>query len=483
MVFTLILTIATLACIGMAFALYHRTRSLAFVYGITVLYFWTLHGAWSIVKDAFGGDSGKRYHYLFDKMVPVYLDETYAESLIIYLLFISTVALVTFVSVKPKRLLKSSESVPIYICHWTICTSAAVAGMMSFLLVKGQLSQAFSLGISGYHALDSNENTFFTIHQVLNRMALLPLAIGIATYATGEKGILIQGNRTTSALLGYIVTGVGMTLFCYFIGAKNELFHALLAGTLFYLHNTIRPKAIKLGAFGLLMFGVIAYIDTIRSKAIGSIGSAIGWNGYFESFAEIFNSNEAFASHISLYAVRIRDVSFTYGSSILSLIASVIPRLLWPDRPSDIYSHYVQGINAVEGQGYSIHHATGWYLNFGLIGIIMGGALLGYVWAKLFNTQQNFNKQTGGTLHKIFCAVAFFTFSGGLQILVRAGPEAYKSITINCFIAPIIVLYLAARQKHQSTKLVRRYKHFPVNKSHGQLKILPGLCFHSPQNQ
>ena len=475
MVFTLILTIATSACLGMAFALYHRTRSFAFVLGIAVLYFWTIHGAWSIVNDILGGDSGKRYHYLFDKMVPVYLDETYAESLLIYLLFISTVALAAFISVKPNRHLTSSNSAPVHICHWTIFTSAAVAGIMSCFLVKGQLSQAVSLGISGYHALDSNENAFFTIHQVLNRMALLPLAIGIATYASGEKGILIRGSRTALALLGYIVASIGMTLFCYIIGAKNELFHALLTGTLFYLHNTLRPKLIKLGASCLLMFGIIAYIDTIRSKAIDSIGSTVSWHGYFESFAEIFNSNEAFASHISLYAARIRDVSFTYGSSILSLISSVIPRLFWSDRPSDIYSHYVQGINAVEGQGYTIHHATGWYLNFGLIGIIIGGALLGYVWAKLFNAQHNFNKQTGGTLHRIFYAVAFFTFTGGLQILVRAGPEAYKSIIINCFLAPIIVLYLAARQKHQSTKLIRQYKHFPVNKPHGQLKLSLGL--------
>ena len=53
------------------------------------------------------------------------------------------------------------------------------------------------------------------------------------------------------------------------------------------------------------------------------------------------------------------------------------------------YQYYATGVGAREGQGYSIHHATGWYLNFGVAGVVMGAILLGRLWAGLYNNHRH----------------------------------------------------------------------------------------------
>ena len=75
-----------------------------------------------------------------------------------------------------------------------------------------------------------------------------------------------------------------------------------------------------------------------------------------------------------------RVMALMYG--LLSMLASVIPRFAWPSRPPDIYLHYADSIGVAEGQGFTIHHATGWYLNFGVLGILVGALLWGWVWAR-----------------------------------------------------------------------------------------------------
>ena len=69
-----------------------------------------------------------------------------------------------------------------------------------------------------------------------------------------------------------------------------------------------------------------------------------------------------------MYGVLAAGVEPRFGYSLYSLVCSVIPRVLWPDRPRDIYLYYSESVGAIQNQGYSLHHATGWYLNFGYPG-------------------------------------------------------------------------------------------------------------------
>ena len=49
---------------------------------------------------------------------------------------------------------------------------------------------------------------------------------------------------------------------------------------------------------------------------------------------------------------------------------------------------YAESLGIYEGatgQGFTVHHATGWYLNFGTWGLIAGALLVGIIWAECYN--------------------------------------------------------------------------------------------------
>ena len=103
--------------------------------------------------------------------------------------------------------------------------------------------------------------------------------------------------------------------------------------------------------------------------------SAVDW---WESVTFILQSNEAFAAHFSLYGTLKFNVAPTIGWSVYSLAASIVPRMVWADRPEDVYPYYAEQVGVNPDQGYTLHHATGWYLNFGFTGIIAGGLFVGW---------------------------------------------------------------------------------------------------------
>ena len=113
-------------------------------------------------------------------------------------------------------------------------------------------------------------------------------------------------------------------------------------------------------------------------------------------------------------------VPWTWGSSVLSLALSAVPRIFWAARPDTIYVHYAAFLGLEAGQGYTIHHATGWYLNFGPVGVLLGGGALGSLWGWLYRKTGSVDILSASW--RPACAVlAFAFFTGGLpQLIGRA---------------------------------------------------------------
>lgn len=449
----LILTVST-ALIGfMAWLLWRRTRSIGFPFGLAVIYFWTHYGAWSIVTDLLGGDSQKHYHYLYDKMFPIYLDDNYAYSLVIYGIFMFVIALTALLSVRPARI-RTDDSSRLLISHDKIVLICGIAAMMSLWVIHDSLGSAIQSGASGYAVTRTGTDmAWFRVHQVLNRVALVPAAIGFAAFAAGGRGRFLDGNRSARHLAGYAVVLGFMFMFCVVLGNKNELALALFAGCLFYLANSTRPRLIRFALGGMAILACVGFIDFARGFAVSDIFENVSLDEIAYSLVRLANSNEGFAAHMSLYGAISFELPFTYGSSLYSFIASAIPRVFWPDRPYDIYWYYAAGVGAQAGQGYSIHHATGWYLNFGVTGVVMGAVILGRIWAGLYNNTLRFAHRIGAGWWPMFCIVGFSTFSASLPTIVRSGPEVYKTVLVESFLIPVIVLSLARLPAVQRTSL------------------------------
>jgi hypothetical protein len=437
----------------LALALYRRRRDAGFLAGTAALYYWSLFGAWYIVIDKMGGFSGKNYHYLEFKLFPIALDRDYMLTLGLYAGFVISVQLALLVSISRK----GTKPVPrLILRHDPILIAAFVAGIASFLIIRSKLSTAWALHASAYVFTRTQTDQWFTLHQVLNRVALLPPAIAFAVLMAGERSKYFVSVTRRYTLAAYLVLFAGMGAFTFVLGNKNEVLVSLLTGVLAYMASVPRASLIKAGLVLTAGFWFLYAIDFFRAVPVAEMTQALEQRlgDTTEEAAYLTSSNEAYAAHFSLYGVLANRVPPRFGYSLYALACSVIPRVLWPDRPLDIYFYYSESVGAIPNQGYSLHHATGWYLNFGIAGVLLGGAVMGLLWAACLNARQRIGRRSG-LLFRLFAVVAPWLFVAYIPPLIRAGPEGYKGMLIEAFLIPIGALALACRPKKSRRRLAR----------------------------
>ncbi len=438
-----ILGVSTAIIAALTLAIYRIRRDAGVIVGVLALYYWSLLGAWSIVIDKTGGFSGKHYYYLEKKLFPVSLDGDYMIALLLYAGFI-VVTLLTLLACLSRR---HGKPVPrLILRHEPILILAFLAGFASYLLIRDKISAAWALNTSAYWYTRSQTDQWFTLHQVLNRVALLPSAIGFGALAAGRNSQYFVSVHSRYTSIAYALLFSGMGAFTFVLGNKNEVLEALVAGTLAYLGSARRPSLLKTGvvaAAGLWFLYAIDFFRAVRLVDLrGALSERLSEAADLSGF--IASSNESFAAHFSLYGVLHNDVAPKFGYSLYALACSVIPRIFWPDRPLDIYFYYSDRVGAIQNQGYSLHHATGWYLNFGVAGVAIGAVVLGLVWAYCLNAHRKIRRHSG-LFFRLFAATTPWLFAAYLPSLLRAGPEGYKGFLVEALLIPVGTLALACR--------------------------------------
>jgi hypothetical protein len=446
MEFYFALGLVTAAIAALAGLLFLKTRHLGFPVGIALLYYWSLYGAWSIVTDRIGGDSEKKYDYLTERMFPVDLDEHYMSALVLYAGFILLIemtllwSVTTGANVGPRR-----RGRPIWISHTAIFIMAAVSLLGSLGIMAEQLTSATEMNISAYVATRGGLGAYhplFTIHQLLNRTAIFGLAIGLAVYLAGEKGVFLRGSSSVAA--GFAYAGLLLLTFGFLamLGNKNELFSALILGGVFYTTNTRHINWKSAMPIGIVAFLAIGAINFLRSLPVLALLDSETWWEAIAQAPEIRSSGEAFAAHFSLYGVLYFHAPLTYGASFVMLATSLVPRFYWGERSLGTYVDYAEALSIYEGptgEAYTVHHATGWYLNFGLWGLIAGALLLGAIWAICYNAhcRAKIGDRGWRSMLAVIAPAGFVSF---IPPLVRAGPETYKGMIIEAFIIPTVII-------------------------------------------
>jgi hypothetical protein len=442
-----LLASATIVIAILALVLYRRSGDLGVFVGVAALYYWSLFGAWYIVIDKTGGFSGKFYHYLEYKMFTINLDGHYMASLASYSGFVILTEIALLLALP--RSMEGRHAPPrLLLRHEPILLIAAVAGGASIFIIFDKLSTAWELNTSAYWYTRTETDEWFTLHQVLNRVAMIPPAIGLATFLAGERSRFFVSVPRRYTALGYAAVFLGMATFTFILGNKNEVFVSLLTGFLCYLASVKKPKLWKVGLTLFAGFWFLYAIDFFRSVPISEMSTAVSER--IDEATEVgrflTSSNEAYAAHFSMYGVLANNVEPKFGYSVYSLVCSVVPRLFWKDRPPDIYSYYSDSVGAIQNQGYSLHHATGWYLNFGYPGVALGGVLLGLAWAFCMRARSMIRAKSG-LMFRLFAVVSPWLFVACLPPLVRAGPEAYKGLVIEGVLIPVGTLLFACRPK------------------------------------
>lgn len=447
------LGVATAVIVALTCTLYLRQRDVGVVVGIAVLYYWSLFGAWSIIVDKTGGFSWKHYYYLENKLFPIVLDSHYLMALGLYAGFIIAAQLTLLLAVPRGK----ERPIPrLILRHDPILIAGFLAGIGSYFIIREKLSAAWALNASAYLYTRSQTDQWFTLHQVLNRVAMLPSAVGFAALLAGDRSRYFVSIRRRYTLPLYLVLILGMGLFTFVLGNKNEVLEALVAGTLAYLGSVRKANIWKVSLAVCAGLWFLYAIDFFRGVSLADMQSVVGQRLEEATGAANFvtSSNESFAAHFSMYGVLARDVPPKFGYSLYSLFCSVIPRVLWPHRPQDIYFYYSEQVGAIQNQGYSLHHATGWYLNFGSVGVAIGGIVLGLAWAFCLTARQRIREKSG-LLFRLFAVIAPWLFVANLPPLIRAGPEGYKGFIIEAVVIPVGALAFACRAKKTKRKTAK----------------------------
>ena len=439
----ILLSAATVLIAGLAVALWRRTGDVSPLIVSGALYYWSLYGAWGLIQDKLGGFSAKKYHYLESRLFPVELDGNYAWSLSLYALFVLAAQFTALVLVRRRP---QAAAARLEISHTRLLMAAAGAAVAALWLMKEHLATAWALNQSAYFYTRFAGDGLFTLRQVLNRVALVPAAIGLGVLLAGRDNRFFRNRVRPWHFAAYGALFAVMGSFTFLLGNKNEVLVALVASGLTYWHASWKPRPLAALGAGLGGLWFLYAIDVFRGVPLNGLWDAVRMRvgEANELGTYLASSNEAYGAHFSLYGVLAHQVDPQFGYGVYSLACSLIPRLFWPDRPPDVYEYYAASVGAAQGQGYSIHHATGWYLSFGALGVLLGGLALGLAWSASLNLWRWCHERSGVPL-RLVAVLGPWLLAACIPPMIRAGIEGYKGLLVDALLIPIAALAWSCR--------------------------------------
>ncbi len=424
----MVLYLITLYVIITSYRIIKKTSSFILVLPIVAMYYWSIYGAWSwIPMKQMGG-----YDFYETIMFPVNVDEFYLGSLLLYSLFI--IVFTTYMLYIAnnesrvridlegrRRLYRNLLDILGKSKYYRIVIYFSFVFFVYFSYKD--VTSAISQGVSAY-TLSRFDSSIGAIGTIVSFCGDVFLLMSVPLLFINKK-LILKLDIIVPMLLYF---GVNL-----FLGNRNTMLCGVAEGLVLSVELYGVKKMLRLRNIVIVLFAVICIqaVSVLRGMSVSDIVSGNFELNVFDMLGSANDSHEKYAAHISMYGVLKYDVPFTYGTSIIGLLSTIIPSFLGIKRPDDIYMYYVmQTTHTKPDIGMTLHHATGWYLNFGLLGIIAGALLWGYVVKRLYIKKYNFTYLIGSVL---FSAVSIQMIRGG-------GIESYKGVLLMNTIIPMIIV-------------------------------------------
>lgn len=148
-------------------------------------------------------------------------------------------------------------------------------------------------------------------------------------------------------------------------GNRRELTYYLIAMTVYIVYKKKGKINKKMIAICVLIITVLLIISL--NRAFSSIDFISDDIKYYSVFGEFINPIYTLRYYLSI------DVDLKYGLTYLNFIPMFIPKDIWPDKPESLAIDYVKETNA--GMGYGFMPETEAYINFGILGCVLGGLM------------------------------------------------------------------------------------------------------------
>lgn len=199
---------------------------------------------------------------------------------------------------------------------------------------------------------------------------------------------------------------------------------------------------------GLILFISLFYISTFRG---GDIAGKLSLDNMQQSlFSSLSNISSSILGgpdlvQFDMLMVTMREIPSTHqyfnGDSIKAVLAFPIPRALYPDKPvrgNWLFTDAVFPSWRVNLSGFTVSYLGDWYMNFGIVGAIIGMVLLGFGLRTLL---LSLNPKTSW-VSAVFYGLAL----SGILTIFRSDIFAIVNFGISLVFAVMIVTFCSSRK-------------------------------------
>lgn len=206
--------------------------------------------------------------------------------------------------------------------------------------------------------------------------------------------LIIYLNKTTNSkkfLLWLILSAALSLFFPFFTSSRSSI--GLILFTIMIILSVYRKINFGLvataGLAGVLMFNYMTQLRYSRWADASDLDN----KNLFELF--VFNRNLADISKTAHIINGVpEEIEYKYGSSLLSVFVSPIPRTLWPEKPVLYLGKEIGKKIYKVGERVNTGIPPGFiaelFLNFGLLGILSGMGLLGLFLGGLYSAIKHY---------------------------------------------------------------------------------------------
>ncbi|MBI4934933.1 MAG: hypothetical protein HY828_13715 [Actinobacteria bacterium] len=402
--------------------------------------YWTLAGAIPVLL-AKRSQPLAEYSYLEHRLFPIFVDGTYASTLLIYSVFVlgglGVISVLTRGMTTAGQRLSNSE--------WAVLSRRF--GHV-FLLVGTGVGLIVRLGLFVYLVRTSSSSSlyeatrivrggnarFIQMYQYLTFMVAYPLAAGSALWLAFPEARRAY-RRRTRGLMWAAYSSMLLALLAENAILGNRAVPLVMMGAVTagwfrwrYLpasrttRRPLRRRFVTVAALGFLVLGTIGIsrggaLDS-PSAVARSLSSNITHVG--NVFLQSTRSSEKLAAHMSLYGVLEQ------------------PRLHLDALSTNSYQDYGRLVGAPPDQVFTVHYVAAWWLRLGAWGLLAAILTFAVVVAALqrIATGRPTLRSAGFRL-----AASTLPAAGVPVILLRSGPESIRAVVVELLFIPGIVLW------------------------------------------
>jgi hypothetical protein len=265
---------------------------------------------------------------------------------------------------------------------------------------------------------------------MLALLPIIPLAtliqggfLGFGTYwvLAIVTFLFAQSNRRfLYIVLAPVVLYVGLSIFVNYMAARNEIRQLV-----WYQQADIGDRLDRI----VSIFREFEWFDLSNWRHRRIINSRLNQNDF-----------------IGVAAVRLETnaVEYAYGSTIGDMVIGLIPRALWPEKPSvgggGAVVHHFTGITFAEGTSVGAGQVFEFYVNFGRLGVVGGFLLYGWLCGRM-------DLRVAESLRQQDQSQFVFWFLPSLALLQPGGNLVEIVVTaVSSFIVALGIAYLLRRR-------------------------------------